>query len=78
MHVAIRRNGLIGSPGEAARRARDHIVPLLRGWPGFRGHRAFVAPTGDAVYSVSVFDDREAAMDAHGRSGRGSPRAWAT
>jgi heme-degrading monooxygenase HmoA len=65
MYVVIRRTGLVGSPAEAARRARDHIVPLLRARPRFRGYCAFVTPTGDAAYSVSVFDDRGAAMEAH-------------
>jgi hypothetical protein len=67
MYVVIRRTGLAGSPEEAARRTRDHVVPLLRGRPGFRGYCGFVAATGDAAYSIGVFDDRDAAMDAHRR-----------
>ncbi|MBC4019109.1 antibiotic biosynthesis monooxygenase family protein [Siccirubricoccus deserti] len=65
MYVVIRRTGLTGSPEEAARRARAHIVPLLRGRPGFRGYCAFVTEQGDSAYSVSIFDDKGTAMDAH-------------
>ncbi len=67
MYVVIRRTKLSGSAEEAARRARDHIVPLVQGRSGFRGYCAFVSERGDAAYSVSVFDDRDSAMDAHQR-----------
>ena len=65
MYVVIRRTKLGGSAEEAARRTRDHIVPLVQGRPGFRGYCAFVTEQGDAAYSVSIFDDRDTAMDAH-------------
>lgn len=67
MHVVIRRTKFGGSAEEAARRARDHIVPLVEGRPGFRGYCAFITEQGDAAYSISVFDDRDTAMDAHRR-----------
>jgi heme-degrading monooxygenase HmoA len=67
MYVVIRRTKLSGSAEEAARRARDHIVPLVQGRPGFRGYCAFATEQGDAAYSISVFDDRDSAMDAHER-----------
>ena len=68
MYVVIRRTGLAtGAAGEAARRARDHIVPLVQGRPGFRGYCGFVTDQGDAAYAISVFADRETAMDAHRR-----------
>ncbi len=67
MYVVIRRTKLTGPPEEAARRTRDHIVPLVEGRPGFRGYCAFVAEQGDAAFSVSIFDDRDTAMDAHQR-----------
>ena len=67
MYVVIRRTKLTGPPEDAARRTRDHIVPLVEGRPGFRGYCAFVAEQGDAAFSVSVFDDRDTAMDAHQR-----------
>ena len=67
MYVVIRRTKLSGPAEEAARRARDHIVPLVEGRPGFRGYCAFVTEQGDAAFSVSVFDDRDTAMDAHQR-----------
>ena len=67
MYVVIRRTKLSGSAEEAVRRTRDHIVPLLEGRPGFRGYCAFATEQGDAALSISVFDDRETAMDAHRR-----------
>jgi len=67
MYVVIRRTKLSGSAEGAVQRARDHIVPLVQGRPGFRGYCAFVTEQGDAAYSVSVFDDRDTAMDAHQR-----------
>jgi hypothetical protein len=71
MFVVVRRTGLVGSPAEAARHAREHVVPLLRRQPGFLGCCGFVTATGDAAYSVGVFEDRDAAMEAHRRV-----RAW--
>ena len=53
--------------GGGAARARDHIMPLVQGRPGFRGYCAFVTEQGDAAASISVFDDRHTAIDAHGR-----------
>ncbi len=67
MYVVIRRTKLGGPPEEAVQRTRDHIVPLVQGRPGFRGYCAFVAEQGDAAYSVSMFDDRDTAMNAYGR-----------
>ncbi len=67
MYVVIRKTKLNGPAEEVARRTRDHIVPLVEGRPGFRGYCAFVAEQGGAAYSISVFDDRDTAMDAHGR-----------
>ena len=67
MYVVIRRTKLTGPPEEAVRRARDHIVPLVQGRPGFRGYCGFVTEQGDAAFSVSIFDDRDTAMDAHQR-----------
>jgi hypothetical protein len=42
-------------------------VPLVQGCPGFRGYCGFVAEHGDDAYTVSVFDDKDTAMDAHQR-----------
>ena len=68
MYVVIRRTGLApGAAEAAAQRARDHIVPLVQGRPGFRGYCGFVAEQGDAAYAIGVFDDRETAMEAHRR-----------
>jgi heme-degrading monooxygenase HmoA len=67
MYVMIRRTGLVGSPDEVVQRTRDHIVPLVQGRPGFLGYCGFVTENGDAAYSISIFDDRATAMDAHQR-----------
>ena len=67
MYVVIRRTKLTGPPEEAARRARDHIVPLVQERPGFRGCCACVTEQGDAAISVSAFDDKDSAVDAHQR-----------
>ena len=67
MYVVIRRTKLSGSAEEVARRARDHIVPLVEGRPGFRGYCGFATEQGDTAYSVSIFDDRQSALDAHQR-----------
>jgi heme-degrading monooxygenase HmoA len=67
MYVVIRRTKLSVPAEEAARRTRDHVVPLVQGRPGFRGYCAFVAEQGDAAVSGSVSDDRDTAMDAHRR-----------
>jgi quinol monooxygenase YgiN len=65
MYVMIRRTGLAGSAWEAIQRTRDHIVPLVQGRPGFRGYCGFVTEKGGTAYSVSIFDDKDTAMEAH-------------
>jgi quinol monooxygenase YgiN len=67
MYVVIRRTKLGGPPEEAVQRTRDHVLPLVQGRPGFRGYCAFITEQGDAAYSVSLFDDRDTALDAHQR-----------
>jgi len=67
MYVVIRRTKLGGPPEEAVQRTRDHVVPIVQGRPGFRGYCAFITEQRDAAYSISVFDDRDTAMDAHQR-----------
>ena len=67
MYVVIRRTKLGGPPEEAVQRTRDHVLPLVQGRPGFRGYCAFITEQGDAAFSVSLFDDRDTAMDAHQR-----------
>jgi hypothetical protein len=51
----------------AARYARGHIVPLLRGRPGFRSYCTLVTEQGDEAYAISAFDDEPTAMDADRR-----------
>ena len=67
MYVVIRRTKLAGSREQAVQHARDHIVPLVQGRPGFRGYCGFVTEQGDTAYSVSIFDDKDTAMDVHQR-----------
>lgn len=73
MYALLRKSKLAkpGGADEAARRARDGIVPILTGRPGFRLHLGFVSEAGEAV-AVTLFDDRGPALDAHERV-----RAWA-
>lgn len=67
MYVVIRRTGLAGPPGQAIQHARDHIVPLIEGCPGFRGYCGFISEKADMALSISIFDDRDTAMAAHRR-----------
>lgn len=73
MYALLRKNKLAetGGADEAARRARDGIVPILTGRPGFRLHLGFVSEASEAV-GVTFFDDRAPALDALERV-----RAWA-
>jgi hypothetical protein len=65
MYVIVRRTKLSGSLEEAVQRTRDYIVPLVRGCRGFRGYCGFLSEQLDAAYSISIFDDRDTAVDAH-------------
>lgn len=67
MFVVIRKTGLTDVPERVIQRARDHILPLVQGRPGFLGHCGFVAEPGDAVVSVSLFADRDSAMETQSR-----------
>jgi hypothetical protein len=67
MYVVIRKTGLVGFLENVAERARDHIVPLIQGRAGFHGYCTFITEQGDIAYSVSIFDEREAAIDADQR-----------
>ena len=73
MYALLRKNKLAkpGGADEAARRAHDGIVPILKGRPGFRLHLGFVSEASEAV-GATFFDDRGPALDAHERV-----RAWA-
>ena len=73
MYALLRKSKLAkpGGADEAARRARDGIVPILKGRPGFRLHLGFVSEASEAV-GVTLYDGREAALEAHERV-----RAWA-
>ena len=73
MYALLRKNKLAkpGGADEAARRARDGIVPILKGRPGFRLHLGFVSEASETV-GVTFFDGRGPAFDALERV-----RAWA-
>jgi hypothetical protein len=71
---ALLRKSKLAEPGgadEAARRARDGIVPILKGRPGFRLHLGFVSERSETV-GVTLYDGREPALEALERA-----RAWA-
>jgi hypothetical protein len=65
MYLTIRKYaGKGGLIGRLAPPVRDGLVPLLRQAPGSKGYGAFASEDGHVV-SVSVFDDREAAVRAN-------------
>ena len=62
MYVNLRRYPKIAASKEAiARSVEDELLPELRKEPGFKGYCAFRGEDGAGV-SVSVFEDREAAL----------------
>ena len=61
MFVVVRKYGLTGSAGEAARRIEAELVPLLKQVPGLRGYYAFDGGDGTGG-SVSLFESEEAAL----------------
>ena len=67
MYVVIRQTRLARAVEKVVERARNYILPLVQGQPGFRGSCGFIPETGDAAFSVNIFDDRDAAMAAHHR-----------
>jgi heme-degrading monooxygenase HmoA len=67
MYVVIRQTRLARAVEKVVERTRNYILPLVQGQPGFRGYCGFIPETGDAAFSVSIFDDRDAAMAAHHR-----------
>jgi hypothetical protein len=61
MFMVVRKYGLAGPAGEAARRVEAGLVPLLRRAPGLRAYHAFDG--GDGIGgSVSLFESEEAAL----------------
>jgi hypothetical protein len=70
MFMVVRKYGLAGPAGEAARRVEAGLVPLLRRAPGLRAYHAFDG--GDGIGgSVSLFESEEAALAGLERGGRG-------
>ncbi|MBO1074551.1 hypothetical protein [Roseomonas marmotae] len=53
MYLLIRKAKLAGSREEAARRARDHLLPLAQGRAGLRGEMAYETPAmegGETIF----------------------------
>jgi hypothetical protein len=67
MYVVIRQTRLARAVEKVVERTRNYILPLVQGQPGFQGYCGFIPETGDAAFSVNIFDDRDAAMAAHHR-----------
>lgn len=61
-HLAIRKYSGTGPPEEIGRRVREGLLPMLRQTPGFRAYYAARIDGGGGVFSVSVFDTREAML----------------
>jgi quinol monooxygenase YgiN len=67
-YLTIRKYSGTGAPEEIGRRAREGLLPILRQEPGFRAYYAARIDGGGGVFSVSVFDDREAMLAANARA----------
>jgi quinol monooxygenase YgiN len=67
-YLTIRKYSGTGAPEEIGRRAREGLLPALRQEPGFRAYYAARIDGGGGVFSVSVFDDREAMLTANARA----------
>jgi hypothetical protein len=74
MYTMIRRYGGVdrGALEDALGRVETELAPRLRASPGFV--RAYVLAEGDAVYSVTVYDDRRTAEAAAGEAGEWARR----
>jgi heme-degrading monooxygenase HmoA len=71
MHVNINRYaGAAGKIGEAAPKAEQGFVPLLKGQPGFLGYAAFATEQGDIV-ALHVWEHADALANS-----RDKIRAW--
>jgi len=57
MYTVVRRYDGATDPAEAARRAQEGLVPLIRQVPGFVAYYAVDAGGGEIV-SISVFEDQ--------------------
>jgi hypothetical protein len=64
-YLTIRKYSGTGAPEEIGRRVREGLLPTLRQEPGFRAYYAAPIDGGGGVFSVSVFDDREAMLAAN-------------
>jgi quinol monooxygenase YgiN len=64
-YLTIRRYSGSGPPEEIGRRVREGLLPALRQQAGFRAYFAARFDGGGGVFSVSVFDDRDAMTAAN-------------
>lgn len=68
MFLTLRRYPNAGSRAEEiARRVQDGLVPILKGTSGFKGYCA-LRSEDDAAVSVSLFESRDAALEANARA----------
>ncbi len=72
MYLTVREYDEVRSLEEVGRRVRDDLVPILRRMAGFRAYYAVGADSGSNAFSITVFEEREAALDANEYT-----RAWA-
>jgi heme-degrading monooxygenase HmoA len=66
MFVIVRRYTGAGPDDEMARHAQQDVIPMLREQSGFRAFFALATDDGSFV-SISIFNDREAALAANER-----------
>jgi heme-degrading monooxygenase HmoA len=64
-YLTVRRYKGSGPPEEIGRRVREGLLPALRQQVGFQAYFAARFDGGGGVFSVSVFDDRDAMTAAN-------------
>lgn len=64
-YLTIRRYSGSGPPEEIGRRVQESLLPALRQHVGFRAYFAARFDGGGGVFSISVFDDRDAMTAAN-------------
>jgi heme-degrading monooxygenase HmoA len=67
MYAVIRKFNQMRDVREAGRRAEAGLAPLLREMPGFRGYYV-VAGDGTVGASITLYENQEAAQQAHQRA----------
>jgi hypothetical protein len=67
-HLLIRKYSGTGPPEQIGERVRAGLLPILREQPEFRAYFAARIDGGGGVFSVTVFDDREALLAMNTRA----------